>query len=303
LMCSVQSRGSRFELRSPFFLYLLDTSSGLRAESWTNLISGRSVNLGDGPELEVDVDTADQRIWITGWRVVRSDEGGVEHDHDADLGVSTGFAEPGFDDGDWKGTMTPAIEGAHSDPTAGEKIWLARTHVFLPPWARDRRITLHLGGFGLFDYSYMRIFLNGRWVADRHAPRRWADPAVIDVGKGSHIRSLLRFGQDNVIAIQATGYHTRTKLLDELDASRARHLPMKCQWPGQFEQFIVIGEPSCTPRLDVTGVEERCGPDGGCIVFTLSSPGTGLVAEVTYRWDPQEPVLRRFTTLRNEGDR
>ncbi len=111
MMCSVERRGTEFELSSPFFLYRFDTGSGLRAESWTNLISGRSVNLGDGPELEVDIDTTEQRIWITGWRIVRSDQGPFDEPsrdlevHVASAGDEDSLPEPKVQENRSKGLV------------------------------------------------------------------------------------------------------------------------------------------------------------------------------------------------------
>ena len=47
--------GSRIELRSPFLVYQLDTRVGLQAESWQNRLTGRTIALGSGSELEVDL--------------------------------------------------------------------------------------------------------------------------------------------------------------------------------------------------------------------------------------------------------
>jgi hypothetical protein len=66
--CRVTRRGGKVELQSPAFTFTLDTADGLRARRWKNHLTGREVSLGDGREVEVDFDAADQRIWITGWK-------------------------------------------------------------------------------------------------------------------------------------------------------------------------------------------------------------------------------------------
>ena len=50
---------ARVELRSPFFIYQLDRQSGLRAESWENRLTGQTITLGNGPELDVDLGELD----------------------------------------------------------------------------------------------------------------------------------------------------------------------------------------------------------------------------------------------------
>ena len=65
------------ELRSPQFVYRLDTAAGLRGESWENRLTGKTVSLGKGPEVELDFDAAEQWIPITGWRTRRLAEPSV----------------------------------------------------------------------------------------------------------------------------------------------------------------------------------------------------------------------------------
>jgi hypothetical protein len=43
------------ELRSPSFEFALSTADGLRAVSWKNRLTGRTLALGDGPEVEFDI--------------------------------------------------------------------------------------------------------------------------------------------------------------------------------------------------------------------------------------------------------
>lgn len=53
--CRVLRNEKQVELHSPFFVFSLDTTNGLRAEAWENRLSGRTICLGGGPELKVDV--------------------------------------------------------------------------------------------------------------------------------------------------------------------------------------------------------------------------------------------------------
>ncbi len=56
--CVVQA-GSRLELHSPFFLFTLDTSDGLHAVAWKNRLTGKTISLGQGSELDVDLGPLD----------------------------------------------------------------------------------------------------------------------------------------------------------------------------------------------------------------------------------------------------
>jgi len=53
--CRVLRRGDVVELHSPFFVYRLDTASGLRARTWENRLTGGTISLGGGSELELDI--------------------------------------------------------------------------------------------------------------------------------------------------------------------------------------------------------------------------------------------------------
>ncbi len=53
--CRVVREGKHVELRSPLFVFRLDTTAGLRAQSWENRLTGRKISLGAGAELELDI--------------------------------------------------------------------------------------------------------------------------------------------------------------------------------------------------------------------------------------------------------
>ena len=61
-----QARGTvtvtqtKVELRTPRFVFTLDASDGLRAESWENLLTGTKLSLGMGGELELDIGESEE---------------------------------------------------------------------------------------------------------------------------------------------------------------------------------------------------------------------------------------------------
>ena len=50
----------RVTLESPAFAFTLDVTDGLRAVAWTNRLTGRTLDLGNGPEVAFDIGLADQ---------------------------------------------------------------------------------------------------------------------------------------------------------------------------------------------------------------------------------------------------
>jgi hypothetical protein len=67
--CRVVQEGTHVELRSPFFVFQLDTRSGLCAETWHNRLTGRTISLGNGPELDVDIGPLGGPLQTPHWEV------------------------------------------------------------------------------------------------------------------------------------------------------------------------------------------------------------------------------------------
>jgi hypothetical protein len=49
-------------MESPAFAFTLDTADGLRAVAWTNRLTGRTLDLGNGPEMAFDIGLPDQPL-------------------------------------------------------------------------------------------------------------------------------------------------------------------------------------------------------------------------------------------------
>jgi len=266
---------SAVEISTDSYAFRLAVSPRLSALSWTNRLTGHTLDLGGFPEVEVDIG-AGQRLQIGGWRCWRFENENTE------------YAEPAFRDADWQGRATPIP----IVPDVGHE-W-ARTHVFVPESARGRPISLTIGGCGVYDFCHSRVYLNGRAVGERHALRRWNDPASIPLPA-----ELIHYGGDNVIALDSTDEVTRTPELDAFDPVGAWSVEQKGTWPFFFEQYLTVGDPLATPDLTVTRV--RRGDRELIVDLTAESPP--LSVRVAYRWEPDSPVLRRMVTVRNDGDR
>ena len=149
------------------------------AQSWENRLTGKTVSLGKGPEVELDFDAAEQWIPIGGWRMnVSQNQPSAPDD---DQGFRAGYFRPEFNDSAWQPIFQPAWDGPDDE---NAQVW-TRTKIALPADAKDKPLTLTVGGFSLFDYRYLRAFLNGHEIGVRNAPGRWREPLVIDLGPGS----------------------------------------------------------------------------------------------------------------------
>src|SRR5216117_358596 len=157
---SVTRTGARIELRSPQFGFALDLSDGLRAVRWENRVAGRTLELGGGSELEIDLDAAEKRIGITGWKFARAQE--TDGPPDEEQGFRAGFARLEFDDASWTPVMAP---NGDFGPSSGFA-WVRR-RIRLDDADRGKPIFFTMGGWGLFDFQYLRIFVNGQPVGVR----------------------------------------------------------------------------------------------------------------------------------------
>jgi hypothetical protein len=69
--CRVAPSDVTVELHSPAFVFRLDASDGLRAVAWENRLTGRTLSLGNGPEVEFDVGLPDQPLKTPQLRVIK----------------------------------------------------------------------------------------------------------------------------------------------------------------------------------------------------------------------------------------
>ncbi len=69
--CAARITDKLVTLESPAFLFTLDTSDGLRAVSWENRLTGRTLILGNGPELELDIGLPNQPLKTPRLRVTK----------------------------------------------------------------------------------------------------------------------------------------------------------------------------------------------------------------------------------------
>ena len=294
---SETGRNDVLELRSPQFIYRLDTANGLRGESWQNRLTGKTVSLGKGPEVELDFDAAQQWIPITGWRTsVSQSQPSVPDD---DQGFRAGWFRPEFNDSAWRSISQPAWDGPDDE---NAHVW-TRTRIALPADARNKPLTLTLGGFSVFDYRYLRAFLNGHEIGVRNVPGRWREPLVIDLGPGSKSHDHVVYGGENLLALQLSGCVTRLPRLEELNPSRSRSQAMRLLWPGQFEQYLKIGPPAITPKLEIVSKNVKQDAGAGEARFELKAKDFPASVNVTYRWERNSPVLRKFVEVKNLDDK
>lgn len=74
-VCRIEAKGDRVTLSSPAFVLHLNTLDGLRAVSWENRLTGRTIRLGNGPEVEFDVGLPGRPLKTPRLQVIKSPTG------------------------------------------------------------------------------------------------------------------------------------------------------------------------------------------------------------------------------------
>jgi hypothetical protein len=289
------------KLVSPHFEYQLKYDEGLRSEAWHNRITGHSLKYSKGVDIEVDIDHSKQRINIIGWRAICSQQ--APSHPDEEIGLRQGFAAYSFDDSKWKGRITPVpfrLNEPYSVQQDQHYHW-ARTHLFLPEEAQGESVTLTLGGIGLFRFTYMRVFVNGLEIGVHEQNQRWNEPAHIELAPHHPAYAELRFGQDNMIALQLTGLTTRSDELKQIDPKKTKNLPYKNWWPAQFEQYVTINKRVEQVNFSVQSVRAIEEGEQATVVIDLLASQQSLSAQITYHWCHNQATLHKQMTLCNDS--
>ena len=292
--CTARHSGDHLTLETPAYAFTFGTVGPLTAHSWKNLLTGTEIPLGDAPECEIDLDAADERIWIEGWRYRISEQ--PADSPDSDEGIAKGFAARDFRDMEWE-----TIDMPTAITVKGENLYMwARTDVFLPRRCAEKPLALVLGGRDLFDFAYMRVFLNGQELATRRISGRWHEPVSIDLGPDTPGGGAVRWNGMNTVALQLGEQIHRTARLDELDPTAAVEFPAGPILASTFDQYFVSGTNTRTPGLIVKDV--RIDGSGGktcraCV--SLASDDDGIKADIVYTLDADDPCMTREMTIRN----
>jgi hypothetical protein len=282
------------------FSYELDISAAgsLRAVGITNKITGDHFEFGRRDELRLWIDTAISRIEIKNWKRVNT--GPSDTDPDEDPGFKSGYFRCDVDDKQWERFIIPL--GSRDRYT-----W-ARTSFSLPdstgslPDSTGQPVTIVLGGYGLYDSDWMRVFLNGTEILLRVETAHWREPAVLRLDPEDAYYGLLRFGGDNVLAIQMKGYRAETAKLQKANGlAPCNEMKIGACTPILFDQYVTVGEPSEAIDFVVCSHETQNRDESAELAIELEARGKPIHATIRYAWEEDSSTLRRFTSIMNSG--
>ncbi|MHB1483520.1 MAG: hypothetical protein ACYCYI_02555 [Saccharofermentanales bacterium] len=215
-----------------------------------------------------EIDAAYRRIWIEGWRI--SPQKSVSDGPDPETGYVSGFYKPDYDDSSWDTSTLPGFSASVT-----EWIW-SRTHVFIPDDCRGKEIMLMLGSQVFFRAGYLRVFVNGLEAGVFASPEVDSGLIRIDLTHGSVGSGFIRFGNDNIIALQHCGISSLI-----------------------FEQYLNVGAPLETMKFEITNSTKL---KSGERYLSLASSDRRLSAKIIYRSDHNGSVVIKSTKITNESD-
>jgi hypothetical protein len=291
--CRTVIHDGAVELRSPAFVFRLDTTDGLKAGWWENRLSGTRIALG-GPELEVEVGAPGERTqgvrWVAGATRVRSERPGeavielasesprlsatVRYVWDADRPVLRKLTEI-RNDGDREINRLLNVRLGHYTPDAAASPAVSESRGF-PAYVGDEFFLslAHPAGFAIWEDG--RVVLR-QYPGIRLAPGQTLQcmEAVYGVAKGGEARnSFVRYVRSRMRRV-ARGHDKPYAILESFggqpsgdfwvtEAFLLEHL-------ARVAQGLREGAPAfdfyCTefwhdPAGDLTTFHPKCFPNG-----------------------------------------
>ena len=167
--CSVDIAGHRVALRGPAFTFVLDTASSLRAVSWKNRLSGRTLDLGSGLEVDFDIGLPGRRLTTPALRVAKATATAEGARGEATFELTADDPETAVTvTYRWDGQQ-PVLHKIVDIANRGETAWDRLLHVRLGAY--------DTGGVGVTD----RPASSGQSV---NVPRQFPTPGNTDVERG-----------------------------------------------------------------------------------------------------------------------
>jgi len=301
--CFFRRDGDVLSFGNKAFVYQLELSSGPKAQFCENKLTGERVDLGNGLECGIRFSATLDRIELVDWR---QQSGGANAELPGnENGFVEGFHAADFNDSAWESIPSPWALGlsgyhiSHRAPNPGGYNWYRTT--FDLPEAQGQPVTIGLGGCGVYDFGQQRFYLNGVLIGERFLEKQdWKDPTVITINPDDPKYKLLKFGQSNVIAVQAWKMmDDRPQRLQEVDKDHIYHSAILM---FLMDQFVTVGP--AYEDLIITGVNDihiHVTNEKGHIKLSLETqPDFGKVV-LNYEWTSEEAALRKWFDFTNES--
>ena len=292
--CYVREEGDAIHIGNSLVERILSREGGkLRTVAIVNKRTGRSWRLNTRAEVTLRFSAATTRIDIPQWRYAPGNREAVPPEDDA--GFREGYHKPEFDDRDW---MEVECINAATEPV--DSVWPGygwfRAPFNLPSDAAGRQIAFGLGGYDHEDWQYYRLFVNGEEIGSRELSGRWREPEPFILDPSHSAYSALRFGADNLVAIQAGSLN---KMLPDMIPAEAEHYLFMSR---VSDQFVTVGPPT----KDISDFQLKDWASGGdrhwiWATFWAENEAEQIRVAFNYQVRAGDPIVRKRIEVENKG--
>jgi hypothetical protein len=297
--CYARAEGDLVRIGNDLVERVLSIADGqLRTVELGNLVSGRRWRVRTRAEARLTFGAAAWRHDLVEWGYRPGTREPVAPEEDD--GLAAGFFRPELDDRDWTPVecFTAVGEGFwdRADPVWPGYGWF-RARVALPAASAGQPIALGLGGHDHEDWRFYRVWLNGVEVGRRELGGRWREPAPFVVRPGDPAHAALRFGADNLLAVQCGGLDKR---LPGMLPAEMEHYLFRSRL---VDQFVAVGTPSVAVA-DFRFKEWASGGDRDWrwATFWTESEEGQVEAVFNYQVRRGDPIVRKRVEVRSRVD-
>lgn len=232
--CYVHEDGDDIRIGNSFIERVLSREGGLlQTKSITNKRTGRTWQVAGNAEARLLLRATTWRRDVVTWRYAPGSPQWV--DPSDDTGFQQGFHRPDHDDRGW--SIAECLTAADALGNVWNGFAWFRASIPLPLDGMGKHITLGLGGYDNEDWEYYRVFVNGRQIGDRESSGRWREPAPFVLTPDDPAYSYLRFGSDNLLAVQVGRLNKLLPGTVPAESARYYYRSRLC------DQFVAVGEP------------------------------------------------------------
>ncbi len=243
-----------------------------------------------------------ERIDFSDWQFHSGSGEQIPHEEDWGIALKLHEAPTNNGAGPRAQRITDTLLGSawYTDTYYPGYCWYRRM-VNLPAAWKGKPIVFVLGGGDQYDWRNYWVYLNGEQIG-RHSYDTTYNSAFHEIPRyvlkpGDANYSKLKFGEDNLLAVQARLLDRRTPEMHRLDLERYSGMSMLC------DQYVSGGEPT----RDITGFtiqqHQSSSEDGNAIVeIILTHPSESLSITARYWVTPGDSAIQKRLLVRNEGN-
>ena len=232
--CYVHEDGEDIRIGNSLIERVLSREGGyLQTKAITNKRTGRTWRTDTRAEARLSFGASSWRRDVITWRYAPGSPQWC--DPSEDVGFQQGFHRPDHNDQEW--SLAECLTAADALGNVWNGFTWFRVSLPLPIESKGQQVTFGLGGYDHEDWEYYRVFVNGRQIGVRELSGRWREPAPFVLRPDDPEYSCLRFGTDNILAVQVGRLNKLLPGTIPAESARYYYRSRIC------DQFVAVGSP------------------------------------------------------------